>query len=264
MCELLGMSFNQAVRPSLSFRGFRQRGKYNQEGWGLGFYPDKAAQIIKEPQKASESRLSEFIRDDPEIRSKLFIAHVRRGSLCKVAYMNTHPFSRELKGKEYIFAQNGTLSSLEKLPLGRFRKIGCTDSEHAFCHILNCVEERDLIRWSDENLDWLTEKLREINDLGHFNCIFSDGEYLFCYYDQGGYSGLCFLHRRAPYGQVQLLDEDFEINLSEEKDPIQRGFIIATKGLTDEPWESFIPGELIVFENGKIVFSSTGRNTESY
>jgi glutamine amidotransferase len=60
------------------------------------------------------------------------------------------------------------------------------------------------------------------------------------------------------------VDEDFEINLAEEKEETQRGFIIATKPLTDERWENFHPGELIVFRDGDIIFSSSGRNIEQY
>jgi len=36
--------------------------------------------------------------------------------------------------------------------------------------------------------------------------------------------------------------------------------IIATRPLTDERWDNFHPKELIIFRNGNIVFSSTGRN----
>lgn len=264
MCELLGMSFNQPVKPNVSFRGFRQRGKYNRDGWGIAFYPDKAVQIIKEARKAPESLLSKFIRDYPNISSKIFIAHVRAGNVCGVAYMNTHPFSRELNGKDYTFAHNGTLNNLEGLPLGRFRKIGCTDSEYAFCHILNCIEERHITQWRNDEFRWLAEKLREINRWGNFNCIFSDGEYLFCYYDQNGYNCLCFVQRKAPFNTVHLVDEDFEVNLTEEKEQSQKGFIIATRRLTDERWENFSSGELIVFRNGEIIFSSSGRNTEQF
>jgi len=62
MCELLGMSFNLPVRPSISFRGFRHRGEENPDGWGIAFYPDEAAQIIKEPIKAAKSHLSRFLQ----------------------------------------------------------------------------------------------------------------------------------------------------------------------------------------------------------
>jgi glutamine amidotransferase len=52
---------------------------------------------------------------------------------------------------------------------------------------------------------------------GNFNCIFSDGEFLFFYFDKNGYNGLSFVRRQAPFSSVRLEDEDFEINLSEEK-----------------------------------------------
>ena len=99
MCELLGLCFNQAVRPNLSFKGFRIRSETNPDGWGIAFYPDTFAQIIKEPLEAEESLLSEFIENYPKIKSKIFISHVRLNSVSKPAFMNTHPFKRELGGK---------------------------------------------------------------------------------------------------------------------------------------------------------------------
>jgi len=258
------MSFNQRVRPSLSFKGFRNRGKRNLHGWGVAYYPDEAVQVIKEPIEADESPLSEFIEKYPDMKSKIFLAHVRLTSGTSVTYKNTHPFQRELNGKEFVFAHNGTLHNYRGLEIGRFKPVGETDSEYAFCHILNSIEDKQINSWTKKSFEWLHNKLKEINDCGDFNCLFSNGEYLFCYYDRNGYNGLCFAQRKAPFNQVQLLDEDFKINLTEEKDPTQIGFIIATRRLTNEQWESFRPGELIVFKNGKIIFSSSGRVTESF
>ncbi len=52
---------------------------------------------------------------------------------------------------------------------------------------------------------------------------------------------------------VQLVDEDWEVNLTEEKTPDQEGYIVATKRLTKaEHWKDFKPGEFIVFTEGKI------------
>lgn len=256
MCELLGMSFNLPVRPSISFRGFRNRGQSNPHGWGIAFYPDESAQVVKEPVKAGKSPLSKFLQDYQEVKSKIFIAHVRYTSVGSKSHKNTHPFYRELNGKEYVFAHNGTLRSYKNLELGRFKPIGETDSEHAFCHLLSCIEKRNIINWEEEDFDWVVEKLKEINEYGNFNCIFSDGELLFCYYDKNGYNGLCFVQRKPPYGEIQLLDEDWRINLAEEKQPEQTGYIIATKRLTDEPWKNIKFGELIVFKDGKIIYSN--------
>jgi len=212
MCELLGMSFNLPVRPSISFRGFRHRGEKNPDGWGITFYPDEAAQIIKEPIKAAESHLSKFLQEYKGLKSKIFIAHVRYSTTGSKTYRNTHPFSREVNGKEYVFAHNGIVDDYESLKLGRFKPIGKTDSEYAFCHLLASIEEKNLTCWRKEEFDWLSQKLQEINQYGTFNCIFSDGEYLFCYHDKNGYKGLCFVRRESPYGQIKLLDEGWKIN----------------------------------------------------
>lgn len=254
MCELLGMCFNTSVSPTISFRGFRHRGKNNPDGWGLGFYPDgRAGQIIKEPIEAPKSSLAGFISKYP-LKSKIFICHVRKATSA-VAYRNTHPFLRELNGREYMFAHNGVLRQTYILK-GRFTPVGETDSELAFCYIMNKIAEKEINQWISEDYKWLAGILSEINSDSSFNCLFSDGEQLFAYHDNHGYNGLCFRKRVSPYATIKLMDEDWSINLSEEKDPFQRGYIITTRKLTDEPWEPFLTGELIVFREGEIVFSS--------
>jgi len=258
------MSYNQPVRPIISFKGFRRRGEKNPNGWGLAFYPEGAsAQVIKEPLKAVKSKLSEFVRDYPAVRANLFIAHVRRSTSAPPCHKNTHPFCRELNGREYVFAHNGTLHNYKSLELGRFKPIGGTDSEYVFCHLLKCIEERRMEHWEKRDFEWLVGKLKEINKYGDgdLNCLFSDGEFLFCYYDEKGHKGLCFLRRKPPYGKIHLIDPDLkveleEVDLAKKKDPSQRGFIVATKGLTNEAWESFRFGELMVFRRGRIVYSN--------
>jgi len=78
-----------------------------------------------------------------------------------------------------------------------------------------------------DDFDWLLDLLKNVNGYGNFNCIFSDGEFLFCYFDKGGYNGLYFTERIPPYGVVKLLDEDWEINFAEKKYPNQIGYIVA-------------------------------------
>jgi glutamine amidotransferase len=39
-----------------------------------------------------------------------------------------------------------------------------------------------------------------------------------------------------------------------EKDPRQRGFVIATRPLTSEDWDDLPPGSLFVFKDGRIVY----------
>lgn len=258
MCQLLGLCFNQYVSPSLSFRGFIKRGDYNRDGWGLAYYPDNAAQVIKEPLRANESPVANFFREYKIIKSKIIIAHVRAASKGNISYKNTHPFHRELNGKEFVFAHNGTLFDYNILDTGRFKPLGDTDSEHVFCYLLNKIEKQniDIYNWEQNYFNYVYEILKEINQYGYFNCLFSDGEYLFAYHDKNNYNGLYYVERKSPFKIVNLVDEDFEIDLSKEKDSKQRGFIIATKPLTkNEDWEPFEKSQLIVFKDGNIVFS---------
>lgn len=254
MCELLGLCFNHAVRPNLSFKGFRVHSETNPDGWGIAFYPDTSAQVIKEPLEAEESLLSEFIENYPKVMSKIFISHVRLNSVSKPAFMNTHPFQRELNGKEYVFAHNGTLNNYEDdFDNTDFKSIGKTDSENAFCHLMNKTKKRDIQSWNNSKYKWLHNEMNYINNFGRFNCLFSDGEYLFCYYDMNGYKGLFHLHREAPYDHTHLTDEHFDVHLKKQGETEKEGFIIATRPLTDEKWKSFKPGQLRVFKNGKLI-----------
>ncbi len=260
MCELLGLCFNTEVNPHISFRGFRHRGKNNPHGWGLAFYPDESCQIFKEALPAGKSSLAYFLESYDGVRSKIIIGHVRLASRGDVSRRNTHPFVRELNGKEYVFAHNGTLHDCGSLETGRFKPVGETDSERAFCHLLNLLEKERIKRWGENECAWLKEELRRINEKGRLNCLLSDGEHLFCYHDRDGYNGLRYLRRQPPYARVRLKDADWEIDLSEEKRDDQKGFVVATRPLTDEAWEPFKPGELMVFADGSLRYPSKRRS----
>ena len=255
MCELLGMSFNRAVNPKISFKGFQQRGKSNPDGWGIAYYPDKSVQIFKEHMQINTSKFADFLKNYSFMNSKIFIAHVRRTSVGKNSHKNTHPFCRELNGKEYLFAHNGTVDC-NNFGLSVFKPIGETDSEYMFCHLLDFIREKGIKKWNMGNIQCLEKEIREINKKGTLNCLFTDGKYLFCYHDRNGYNGLCFIQRKPPYREIKLEDIDWEVDLKEEKDPNKTGFIIATKPLTNESWEKFNKSELIVFKDGKMIYSS--------
>lgn len=188
------------------------------------------------------------------VKSGIFIGHVRSISRGGKEFKNTHPFKRELNGREYIFAHNGTLENYKNFEISKFKPIGETDSEYIFCYLLNQISKKEIYNWEDLSFEWLFNKLKEINRLGKFNCLFSDGKLLYCYHDIKGYKGLYYLKREAPFTKIQLSDEDYEINLKEEKDPKQKGYIIASNKLTNEKWEKFVRGELIIFKEGSIKY----------
>jgi glutamine amidotransferase len=71
-----------------------------------------------------------------------------------------------------------------------------------------------------------------------------------------GHVGLHYLLRRAPYEVVRLRDKYLTINLAEVVDPDERGYIVASKPLSDENWVGFSPGQLLVFSEGNLIFKS--------
>src|SRR5206468_75456 len=127
-----------------SFSGLRQRGGRtgpHADGWGLAFYDGRAARVFLEPQPAAHSPLAEFLAHNP-IKTMLAVGHVRRRTRGAMALANTHPFMRELWGRQWVFAHNGTLKRIWRRKLGRFEPIGDTDSEHAFCALLDGLQRR--------------------------------------------------------------------------------------------------------------------------
>lgn len=255
MCELLGLNFNQTVRMALSFRGFRHRGENNPDGWGVARFAGPACQVFKEPINARDSELATFLRDYHAFQSQIFIGHVRRSSQGHIALCNTHPIVRVFRSREVALAHNGTLDR-ERLAgrrMLKFHPVGATDSEYLFCLLLTRLSE-DRIAWDDfQQIEGL---LREFNRAGTMNVLFSEGQHLYAYRDRRGYKGLCLTERVAPFGRVSLRDEDWEVDLADEKHPQQRGFVIATHPLTDEHWNELQPGTLNVFAQGLRVYGS--------
>ena len=191
-------------------------------------------------------------------RSRIFVSHIRRATAGRVGYINTHPFYRRFDQKTWVFAHNGTIDPGQlRFPSTEFRPIGETDSELVFCSLLSWLSHRG-IQLADRNgFILLQEKLREINRLGTLNLIFSDGRHLFVYHDRAGHVGLHFLLREAPYKVVKLRGQYLRINLARIKNPDERGYIVASKPLSDENWIKVEPGQLLIFSEGNSIFTST-------
>lgn len=256
MCQLLALAFNEPVQPALSFRGFRHRASCNPHGWGLASFTGSTAKITKEPTRADTSDVAESILENHHLSSRIFIGHVRYGNGGGVSRENTHPFVQRVNGRDLVLAHNGTLNKDQLRPQlrGRCSPTGTTDSELALCVLVDWLVDEDVPL---TDFDRIHDRFRELNEYGHMNLLFSEGEHLFAYHDRSGYKGLCHTHRKAPFTKVTLRDEDWSANLTEEKKPTQHGYVIATRALTDgEEWTKFGHGELIVFKGGKPIYAT--------
>ena len=190
MCELFGISSSSPVRVRYSLHAFAEHGGLlhpNKSGWGVAYHEGRDALLIKEPEPASDSPFVRFI-EEQQLESRCFMAHVRYASAGEPSFANTHPFMRELGGQMHLFAHNGSLEGIWdmlKPPSKRFRPVGETDSEHAFCVLLGRLAPK----WQscdgppplEDRLASIAETAREMARLGPANFLYSDGEVLFAH-----------------------------------------------------------------------------------
>ncbi|GJE04354.1 class II glutamine amidotransferase [Methylobacterium isbiliense] len=250
MCELLGMSANVPTDIRFSFAGLARRGGEtgpHGDGWGIAFYEGRGCRSFHDPEASARSEIARLIRQYP-IKSRIVVAHVRRANRGRVALENTHPFSRELWGRTFTFAHNGQLKGVKRLALGRFRPVGTTDSEHAFCWMLGRLEARWKTLPRPTLLDGAVRALAaELHGLGVFNMLLTDSRTLYAHCGKR----LCYLTRRAPFGTATLIDEDWRVDFSEETTPHDIVTVVATQPLTrDERWIDLPPGTVLAFRLG--------------
>ncbi len=253
-CELMGYSFNETVQSRHIFSVFRYREL--RHGWGTAYYPDKSVLLYKEPTKILSSKLATFLTTYEEYKAPLMMAHVRIATVGSVLYRNTHPFQRELAGKQYVFCHNGTLSNYQNgLKLGSIKPIGTTDSEHLFCYLLGQIEKESIEEWNSETCKWLESKFKRANDFGWMFCLFSNGEHLFAYRcDNYSDERLHYVKRKSPYGKIHFKGMNKTVDLSTIYPALSKGVIFASKPLSNESWTTVKKGKLIVVKGGEVVY----------
>jgi predicted glutamine amidotransferase len=253
MCELLGMSANVPTDVCFSFSGLIRRGGAtgpHKDGWGITFYEGKGCRTFLEPKPSAYSEIARLVQEYP-IKSKTVIAHIRRANVGAVCLENTHPFSRELWGENWTFAHNGRLQGVKKKKLSYYRPIGTTDSEHAFCWIMDSLRRHFTRKPSAKALTALIRKLlNELNELGVCNVLLSDGAKLYAYCS----TALSYITRKAPFGRATLVDKDVQVDFQKVTSSKDIVTVIATRPLTNnEYWDLIPPGELKVFLNGQLI-----------
>lgn len=252
MCELLGMECNVPTDITFSFAGLSSRGGRHGphgDGWGLALYEGHVARTFLEPAAAADSPLARFVREHP-IKTLLAIAHVRKKTRGRISLANTHPFTRELWGRHFVFAHNGTVKDAASLKLGRFRPMGSTDSEHAFCALMARLERdfRDYPGHLELGKAVATHAGR-IGRGGTFNMLLGDGTQLFARCA----TRLHHIVRKAPFKKATLADEDLSVDFAAVTTPRDRVAVVATVPLTrDETWIAGEPGTMWVFRKGKL------------
>jgi len=259
MCELFGLSSNRSVQPKELLCRFGARGgdtADNPDGWGLATLESGAFRLTKEPIAAARS--ARFRELCVQTRSSLILGHVRKANPpTALALANTHPFRRVCCGREWVFAHNGIIPGTTALDGPGAAPIctpwGDTDSEHAFCVVLDRIARVFATTGAATDRGWfdaLAGVAETLASHGRFNFLMSDGEHLIAY----GHDRLYSLADARAAFQLEAAANATAPSLARgpRLGPISETAVIATEPLTKDPgWLAFEPGELRVYRAGR-------------
>ncbi len=266
MCELFALSASLPVTAVFSLERFSRHGGLegpHKDGWGVAHYEDGDVRLLKEPDCAAQSPWLRFIEAHP-LRGDTLLAHIRKATRGGRTLANTQPFARELGGHMHVFAHNGDLPGIESangFRLGRFRPVGVTDSEWAFCALLERLSEPWLDAAAppplDQRLAAVEAFAADLRKLGPANFLYCDGDVLFAHGHrrrQGPAGvlappGLVVLQRHCrPETAIPPVISGLDLG---EQD--QEVTLLASVPLTDEPWRPLGEGDIIVARAGRII-----------
>jgi glutamine amidotransferase len=263
MCELFSMSARYPTNVTFSLKELARHGGEtgdHSDGWGVAFYEGVDARILREVTPAAECSLMEFLQNKG-IRSNLVLSHIRKATEGEVNLANAHPFQRELGGHIHTFAHNGQIDGIRKHPsqsLGRFRPVGNTDSEFAFCSLLSRLEEAWLqgIPSLQYRFDIVSQIASEWRPLGPANFLYSDGDVLFVH----GHKRTQADGEKRPPGlhllsrQCHMCDDSPELlGVQVDESRRQSVALVASVPLSNEAWYPLGEGELLVLRDGHVL-----------
>lgn len=263
MCELFAMSSRMPTTVGFSLERLARRGGAegpHRDGWGVGYYSGPDILLLREPAAASESELVQHIEQHGP-PSELVISHIRLATRGKRALQNTQPFMRELGGRSHLFAHNGELDGLMGLQgeRGNFRPIGDTDSEAAFCVLLNELaplwQEVDVDPPPlERRFDVVADFAARLRTLGIANFLYADGDTLFVHSDhrippgsEHTHPGLYTLERCCTARLPDLSDSG--VSLAMDRQILT---LVASVPLTEEIWQPMPRGEVLAIAGGAV------------
>ncbi|MDX1669354.1 MAG: class II glutamine amidotransferase, partial [Limnobacter sp.] len=204
-------------------------------------------------QPAYNSPVSELIRAYP-IRSYNVISHIRKATEGAIKLANCHPFVRELWGQAWVFAHNGDLKDFHPKLTGDFLPIGETDSERAFCLLLQTMKAQFGNRTKQtapkvtEIEECLKPMAKQIAEHGTFNMLLSNGQAMYTHCS----TKLSYIVREHPFTKAHLIDCDMQVDFGTVTTKNDRVAVIATTPLTDdEVWTHYESGQFTTFHEGE-------------
>jgi len=257
MCELFALSATEPVDIKLSLGELARHGgetNIHADGWGVAFLDGRDVRLIREPLAAASSPWVRCLQEHA-IQSDTVIAHVRHATRGAIARANTQPFVRELGGRMHVFAHNGHLGDeilTEDLRGQRFQPVGETDSEAAFCLLMERLSasiDPETSNLSDRTLATFAAFAREMRDHGPANIIYASDGRLLVHADRRTQRpgvieppGLWMLQRQCGANSDPMF-AGAGVNIEGRAPAV---LLFASVPLTREPWQPLDRGTVLV------------------
>jgi len=266
MCELFAMSSAEPATINLSLHELAQHGgggSPHKDGWGVAYYEQNDVRLLRESSCARDSPWIQFI-EQRNLRSTIVVSHLRKATEGEIALRNTQPFARELDGRMHVFAHNGHVPGArddDRFTIGANKPLGETDSEYAFCALLERLRRQPSgatkVAGTAARVETVTRFARDLGDIGLANFVYSDGALL-----------IVHGHRRnQPDGSFRppglFLLERSCASQAERRGGVhvdaagQSVVLVASVPLTDEDWRPLGEGDVVTITDGKIESWST-------
>ncbi|MEN9979516.1 MAG: class II glutamine amidotransferase [candidate division WOR-3 bacterium] len=243
MCRLFGLMANKEVDVKFSMleaeNKFKVQAGYNPDGWGVGYYDRENNPRIEKYGKCAlkDERFDKFVK---EIKSKIFIAHVRLASSgSRSSDKNAHPFQY----KNWLFAHNGTINKerIRKLlaePYNQNFTSEPIDSEVYFRFIIQNIEK------NIEAIEGILAAVKMVmQDAAGANFLLSNGEELYAF----KYGRPLYFLERKPSAPLHYISKETHALIESKRLAGEKAVLIATEKITErENWREFKDGDLLI------------------
>jgi len=259
--ELIALNFDNLCTPVIKLKESAADPAAHPSGFG--WYPndDYAAVVIKDHAGKGSQTLAQAMNDWSHFRSTLFLCKVR-GATRRHTQHDAQPFRRSFAGRDWLFLHNG---SLDKEGLSRLynkdshflEPLGNTDSELAFCYLLDRFQSHRLKQINEVEGHTLLEWMAKLDTVGSADIIMTDGRSLVVYRSTKQ-TGMNLAYARfSPADRPETLDSaSARLDFNDSRDQYRTALMVTTSTFNQGNWQPLMPGQLIVARRAAILWNS--------
>lgn len=239
MCEIFGVSSDHGLILNQYLKAFCSHSSEHPDGWGFVALKGNRISLVKEAEKASDSRLFTAVLES-EIKASAALAHIRYATVGNVEYDNCHPFTaRTVNGRRLTLVHNGTIFEYDPLYPYIKRQSGDTDSERILMYLTDLLSHEEERLGGDlpakERFRLFEKEITAMSRRNKLNLMLYDGE---CLYVHTNFRDTMYMLKKE--GAV----------------------LAATSPLSEEDWKPVPFLTVLAFRNGSLLFEGEGKSEE--